>query len=221
MRQWRASTGRGCAPFARLEGMQEFNGRSIWAVGRNYGAHAKELGNEVPDSPMIFLKSGATAVAPGVVQLPDFSSDVHHEVELALRFGADFQFDAVGVALDLTARDLQNVLKEKKHPWTLAKSFRGSCPLSGFRPLQLERNQQFRVQLWINDVLRQDGHTKDLIFQPEVLREHVLRHFPVEPGDVLLTGTPSGVAKLEPGDRARARVTLNASWTVEAEWSFT
>src|SRR5207253_2770887 len=107
--------------------------RNIWAIGRNYAEHAKELGNEVPSEPLIFLKAGSTAVFNTVeFAIPTWATDVHHEVELALKFNDQLKIDKAAVALDLTERSLQQKLKAKGSPWTLAKSFTNSCPLSDF-----------------------------------------------------------------------------------------
>ncbi|MCM2281364.1 MAG: fumarylacetoacetate hydrolase family protein [Bdellovibrionaceae bacterium] len=196
----------------------------IWAVGRNYADHAKELGHTAPAAsgePMIFLKAGACAVASGQdIRLPDWSTDVHHECEIALRLGADLRFSDLALALDLTARDAQVRLKAAGHPWTLAKSFRDSCPLG--RPVPLSSLPggpsallELRFTLKVNGQLRQVGHTKDMIFPPETLLTYILERFPVRPGDWLLTGTPAGVARIESGDRLEAEIEglCREAWT--------
>jgi acylpyruvate hydrolase len=194
----------------------------IWAVGRNYADHAKELGNAVPEKtsePMIFLKGGGTIVPEGMlIHLPSWSNDVHHECELAFQFGDNLEFSHVTVALDLTARDVQAKLKAASHPWTLAKSFRDSCPLG--KPIALnslakpieELNFSFKV----NGEIRQKGSPKQMIHSVNRLREYLVERFPVLPGDWLLTGTPAGVAQLRSGDRLEATIesVYTASWTV-------
>ncbi len=189
---------------------------NIWAVGRNYRDHAKELGNTVPSKPMIFLKSGSTIEAGQICELWNGSNDIHHEIEIALRFGSpassrevsqdlpkDLHFDAAALALDLTARDHQARLKSEGHPWTLAKSFRGSCPLGRFIEIPAQV-PHFEFELSVNGAVRQHGSTKDMVFDFETLRRYVLENFPVVPGDLLLTGTPAGVSRLASGDRAEA-----------------
>lgn len=199
---------------------------NIWAVGRNYGAHAKELGNDVPTTPLVFLKAGSTAVAEGPVDLASkLSQDIHHEVEIALRFGphrdghGHLFFEAAGLALDLTARDIQTRLKNAGQPWTLAKSFRESCPLSRFVSLP-QQTPDFQFLLTVNGETRQSGDTRDMVFSFETMRRYVQENFPVEPGDVLLTGTPSGVARLQAGDRAKASFRSSLGHELVAEWVF-
>lgn len=197
---------------------------NIWAVGRNYADHAKEMGSAVPTpsgEPMIFLKAGSSVVAGGVViHLPRWSDDVHHEVEIALRFGPTLEFTEFALALDLTARDVQAKLKAAGHPWTLAKSFKDSCALGSAIPLThlnggLKGLERLRFHLRVNGELRQTGQPADMIFKPHTLREYVLERFPVVPGDWLLTGTPAGVSKISNGDRLEAEIEgySKASWT--------
>ncbi len=182
--------------------------RNIWAIGRNYAEHAKELGNEVPTEPLIFLKAGSTAVMNTAdFALPNWATDVHHEVELALLFDDQLKIHKAAVALDLTERTLQAKLKAKGSPWTLAKSFTNSCPLSDFFPVSsLEELAKLDISLTVNGDLRQKGNTSQMVFSLEKQIEYVKAHFPVCPGDVLLTGTPSGVAALKPGDALVAEI---------------
>ncbi|HEX4924745.1 MAG TPA: fumarylacetoacetate hydrolase family protein [Bdellovibrionales bacterium] len=180
------------------------NIRNIWAIGRNYGAHAKELGNSLPEKPLVFLKAGSSALESGqTLALPPWSSQIHHEVELALEFGPDLSnpFPIVRglVAVDLTARDIQDEAKKKGLPWTQAKSFKGAC-LLGSRFDVKTTPENLSLILTVNGERRQHGHIRDMIFPIPVLVKHVLEYFPVCPGDLLLTGTPSGVGPLEDGD---------------------
>ncbi len=191
--------------------------RNVWAVGRNYSEHARELGNAAPSpqaEPMIFLKAGSGVVTDrGTFQLPGFSADVHHELEVAFRFGPNGEFDAVTLAIDLTARDLQNKLKSQGHPWTLAKSFRDACLMGP--PVTLPQNlEDITFELKINGERRQAGNTRDMIHAPEKLRRYVLERFPVVEGDYLLTGTPAGVGPVRAGDHLEAEIpgVLKASW---------
>ena len=195
---------------------------NIWAVGRNYADHAKELANQVPQSsenPMIFLKAGSSIVEEASFALPAFSNDIHHELEIALQFDHTLHFSHLTLALDLTARDIQEKLKQKAHPWTLAKSFRSACPIGPLLPIPTGLDlQNLRFTLKVNGRIRQSGSTRDMIFGAETLRQYVVERFPVMPGDLLLTGTPAGVARLKPGDSLEGEITdhLKTSWQVRA-----
>lgn len=182
--------------------------QNIWAVGRNYADHAKELGNEVPSEPMLFLKAGSSAtLAAKEIHLPEWATEIHHEVELALQFDENLQIDEACIALDLTERNKQNQLKSKGHPWTLAKSFKESCPLSSFFAVgDLEDLKNLEIILKINGEIRQKGNTAQMIFGYEKLIDFVRLHFPVIPGDLLLTGTPAGVGPIRRGDVLEAEI---------------
>ncbi|HVK60854.1 MAG TPA: fumarylacetoacetate hydrolase family protein [Bdellovibrionales bacterium] len=195
--------------------------RNIWAIGRNYGAHAKELGNAVPEKdsdPMVFLKAGSSIVENGgAIRLPSFTDDIHHECEVALVFGADLQFSHITVALDLTARDTQHKLKSAGHPWTLAKSFKDSTALGPLVPLDKKVDLQgLKFGLTVNGETRQTGTTSDMIHSAEKLRRYVIDRFPVVEGDLLLTGTPTGVARIQSGDQMAAQIEgiVQANWSV-------
>jgi acylpyruvate hydrolase len=201
---------------------------NIWAVGRNYADHAKELGHATPEShsdPMIFLKAGSTIVENGeTFSLPRFSHDVHHECEIALQFAnverGHVEFSHITVALDLTARDIQNELKKKAHPWTLAKSFKSSCPIGPLTPLAHGLDlQNLHFALSVNGQIRQRGASSDMIHSIEKVAKYVLAHFPVRSGDLLLTGTPAGVAPLHRGDRISAEIegVTRAEWNVSKD----
>ncbi|HEY8271059.1 MAG TPA: fumarylacetoacetate hydrolase family protein [Pseudobdellovibrionaceae bacterium] len=186
--------------------------RNIWAVGRNYAEHAQELDNEIPNQtdsePMVFLKAGSTAVINSKeFKIPAWAQNVHHEIELALQFNEHLKIDKAALALDLTERTWQQKLKAKGSPWTLAKSFTNSCPLSDFFTVDsLEELKNLNFSLTVNGELRQKGNTSQMIFPVPQLVEYILLHFPVCPGDLLLTGTPSGVAALQRGDQLVAEL---------------
>ena len=199
--------------------------RNIWAVGRNYKKHAEEMGAAIPAEPMVFLKAGSSATFQRDVPLFSRSTDLHHELEIALRFGSTpdadgrLQFDGAAVGIDFTARDIQAELKKNSHPWTLAKSFRYSCPLSAFVALPA-KIPHFKFELTVNGEVRQKGDTHDMIFDFETLRRYVYDNFPVEPGDLLLTGTPEGVSAVKPGDKASAGFKSEGGHEVRMEWVF-
>ena len=190
--------------------------RNIWCVGRNFREHTKELGNPIPSEPFFFLKAGSCALAPGEpIQLPSFSSHIDYEVEIALQFNERLQIERGCLALDLTARDFQKKAKEQGLPWTLSKSFAGSCPLGPFFPLSEELHDRV-FELHVNGALVQKGHRDEMVFKPRALIPALLAKFPVQPGDLLLTGTPSGTSKAHPGDRVVARISglSEALWIV-------
>ncbi len=202
--------------------------QNIWAVGRNYSEHIRELGNstvEAPKTPMIFLKAGSCVVPNGEsFELPHFTTDIHHEVEIALRFGPDLKIDAFTIALDLTAREIQNALKANKHPWTLAKSFKNAAPLGPWHvfsksaePSDHPELQDLQFSLHVNGVLRQKASSKDMIFNMQSICDYLRKTFPVVPGDVVFTGTPEGVAKILPNDILKAEIThfIKAQWSVK------
>lgn len=193
--------------------------QNIWCVGRNYAEHAKELGNEVPTEPFFFLKAGSTATLNAKeILLPYWVEELHHEVELALQFDENLQIDEACIALDLTDREKQNQLKAKGHPWTLAKSFKGSCPISGFFPVNdLEELKNLEISLKINGEYRQQGNTNQFVFPLEKLIDFARQHFPIMPGDLLLTGTPAGVGPFKKGDVLEAEIKgkMHHSWTVK------
>ena len=195
--------------------------RNIWAIGRNYADHAKELGNAIPTRPLIFLKAGSSATVNSTeIELPHWTVDVHHEVELALKFNSHLQIVEGAVALDLTERNFQNEAKKAGQPWTLAKSFHNACAVSSFFQVKkLEDLKDLRLRLWVNDELRQDGRTSQMIFPVDQILDYVNEHFPVCTGDLLLTGTPAGVGPLKEGDRVKAEIEglITHSWTVRKQ----
>lgn len=207
----------------------EFPIGKVVCVGRNYAEHAKELNNPVPAEPLLFIKP-ATSVVPmaETVCLPKDRGEVHYELELAILIGKPLcnaepsqvvgAIAGVGLAFDLTLRGLQAELKEKGHPWEKAKSFDGACPLSGFvSPDKLPMLTQSGFQLWLDGALRQDGNTRDMLMPVSDLLAYCSRFFTLEPGDVVLTGTPKGVGALSPGQRFEVRLesVLKVSGQVE------
>ncbi|TLM65294.1 MAG: fumarylacetoacetate hydrolase family protein [Deltaproteobacteria bacterium] len=190
----------------------------IVCVARNYAEHARELGNPVPDSAVLFIKPAGTIVADGgTVLIPSYSSDCHHEIELAVLIGrtgkAIAEAEALdfvagfGVALDLTLRDVQAGLKAKGLPWEIAKAFDTSCPLSAFVPAAAVADpQRLRLRLLVNGEVRQEGTTADMLRPVARLISEASTYFTLEAGDILLTGTPSGVGPIRNGDRLEATI---------------
>ena len=188
----------------------------VVCVGRNYAEHAKELNNPMPTEPLLFMKPASSLVPLSEpITLKDGFGSVHYETEIAVLIGekltnvseseAAASLAGVGVALDLTLRELQSKLKEKGHPWEKAKGFDGSCPLSAFVPAQnITDWQDIPVQLHINDELRQDGNSAQMLNGILSLLAYISTFFTLEPGDVVITGTPAGVGQLESGMMLKA-----------------
>jgi len=188
----------------------------IVCVGQNYVEHIEELGSIPAGHPLFFTKPPSSLVSPpDPIVLPPWTADVHHEVELALVIGerckglhpedCDGVIGRYGLALDLTARDVQSAAKKKGHPWAVAKGFDTACPVSEVLPFtSIEDLSDVRLRLWVGDELRQDGSTALMIYDIRRLLCDASRFFTLQPGDLLLTGTPKGVARLEVGDRVQA-----------------
>lgn len=187
----------------------------IVCVGRNYEAHAAEMGAERPSEPMLFLKP-STALLPGggVVRLPPWSDEVHHELELVVRMGERLQaatveeagraVDAWGVGLDLTARDVQSRAKQAGHPWAVAKGWDGSAPVSDLLPAAEVDLGAVPLRLTVGGSVRQEGSTAAMLWPVAELVAFASSRFTLEPGDLVFTGTPEGVGPLRSGDRLEA-----------------
>lgn len=187
---------------------------NIWGVGRNYANHAKEMNAPVPIEPLIFLKSGACMSDSADILLPKFSQDIHHEAELAVRIGQNLKPTHLTLALDLTARDLQAKAKSAGQPWTLSKSFIQSCPVGPWTLLPPTGLKGLKFHLKVNGALRQTGNANDMIFSIDAILAYLISHFPVMPGDVILTGTPEGVGPVRSGDILEGEIEgiLNTRW---------
>lgn len=181
------------------------------AIGRNYAEHIKELNNATPKEPFFFLKPTTSYLASGgSVEIPS-GILAHYEVELGVVIGktgrnilpSDAQNYIAGYALavDMTARNLQDVVKKKGHPWSAAKGFDTFTPIGDFIPKnKIPDPDNLKLTLKIGDALKQNGHTSDMLFKIPRLLQHVSSIMTLEEGDLLLTGTPSGVGPLNPGD---------------------
>lgn len=176
--------------------------RTIYCVGRNYALHAKELGNEVPSIPLIFLKpASAVLLTGGTLRLPAQSARVDHEVELVVGI-AQGGTRRYAVGIDFTARDLQAKAKKAGEPWTLSKGFKGFAALGPF----VEAAPPFRFELSVNGQVRQKGDTGAMVFPIDALLSYIDETFGLGEGDLVYTGTPAGVAPLSRGDRVRAQL---------------
>jgi len=182
----------------------------IVCVGRNYAEHAKELNNPIPTEPILFIKPESSAVSLNDdLSIP--GSDCHYETEIAILIGASLTaaneaeakaaIVGVGLGLDLTRRALQSKLKEKSHPWEIAKSFDGACPLTDFaKSDQFPDLTNLQFSLYINEELKQSGNSEDMLNPVVPLIAHMSKYFTLKPGDIVLTGTPKGVGELRSGD---------------------
>ncbi|KAF9002610.1 hypothetical protein BDZ89DRAFT_1105200 [Hymenopellis radicata] len=195
------------------------HGKKIVAIGRNYAEHVKELSNAMPPEPFFFTKPTTSYVASGGVVLIPPGIDAHHEVELGLVIGkggrdipqANAQAHIAGYALavDMTARNLQNQVKKKGLPWSAAKGFDTFTPIGPF----IEKTssidpQNLALVLSINGETKQSGLTSDMIFRIPRLIEHISSIMTLEEGDLVLTGTPSGVGPVKPGDKVECTLAI-------------
>jgi 2-keto-4-pentenoate hydratase/2-oxohepta-3-ene-1,7-dioic acid hydratase in catechol pathway len=187
------------------------NIRNVYCVGRNYKLHAEELGNAVPDEPMIFMKPSHAVVALNseTLQLPATKGEVHYEAELVIQIGRDYEpgmavdelVDAYAFGIDFTLRDVQTVIKKKGHPWTAAKGFKNSAPITAFQPFPgaqalLEKD----FTLTKNGAEVQRGNIRNMIFSLQDIVDYVGHHYGLGSGDVIFTGTPEGVGPTAEGD---------------------
>lgn len=188
----------------------------VFAIGRNYVDHAKELNNPVPEEPMFFMKPDTALVKNNKPFFyPEFTHDLHYETEIVLKFSrvgkhikekfASRYFTEIGIGIDFTARDIQQRCRQQGLPWEIAKSFDGSAPISSFVSKENYpdlKNLNFHLDL--NGVTVQKGNTKDMIFPFERIISHVSQYVTIKMGDLMFTGTPAGVGSVKIGDRLQA-----------------
>lgn len=183
----------------------------IIAVGRNYPAHAQELNNQIPEFPVLFLKPD-TAILKSNQPFyhPDFSTNIHYEVELVVKISKEGKYiqkkfahkyyEEIGLGIDFTARDLQNKLKEQGLPWEIAKSFDNSAPISSFLSVSELDISNLNFSLYVNNELKQTGNSAQMLFTIETIIEYASQFFTLKKGDLIYTGTPAGVGKINIGD---------------------
>lgn len=184
----------------------------IICIGRNYVDHAKELDNPVPQEPVVFMKPDSAILQSGKpFFIPSFTQDVHHELEVVVKItkvGKHIQkkfarkyYDSITVGIDFTARDLQAKLKGKGLPWEKAKAFDGSAPIGKFISLQDHQNMEdISFSMTKNGAIIQQGNTKDMLFSIDSIIAYVSKYFTLKIGDLIFTGTPAGVGKVEIGE---------------------
>ncbi|MCL4144414.1 UNVERIFIED_CONTAM: hypothetical protein GTU68_010326 [Idotea baltica] len=187
----------------------------IFCIGRNYVEHAKELNNEVPTKPLIFSKGNNALLRNDAdFYYPNFSKDVHFETELVIKICkkgkhieeefAHKYFEEISVGLDITARDIQNELKSKGHPWEMAKSFDHAAPIGKFITKSDLDIDNLDFSLLKNGELQQEGNTSNMIFKVHYLIHYLSTFFTLQKGDLIYTGTPKGVGPLQIGDKLEA-----------------
>lgn len=190
----------------------------IICIGRNYAEHAKELNNPVPKEPVFFMKP-ETALLPknNPFVYPSFSKDVHHEVEIVLKVNrvgkhieerfAHKYFNEIAVGVDFTARDIQQQCKENGMPWEKAKGFDGSAPTSKFVKIdQFKDINSLNFSLTINGELKQEGNTKDMLFNFKQIIAYISQFVTLKTGDLIYTGTPAGVSPVQINDKIKCYI---------------
>lgn len=190
----------------------------IICIGRNYAEHIKELNNERPDEPVIFTKPDTAILKDGeAFYYPDFSSDIHHEVEIIVKINkmgknieekfAHKYYDEVGIGIDFTARDIQSKLKSKGLPWDLAKGFNGSAPISEFvSKSKFPDLKNLNFNLLVNGEEKQVGNTSMMLYPIDTIIAFVSKYFTLKVGDIIFTGTPAGVGAVKVGDKLEAAI---------------
>ncbi len=193
----------------------------IFCIGRNYAAHAKELNNPIPDEPVIFMKPPTALLKDNqAFYIPEFTQDVHYELEIVLRVSkkgkaiepqyASRYYDMVSLGIDFTARDIQQKCKDKGLPWEKAKAFDHSAVIGTFQQLTEEmRENGITFELHKNGQIKQKGDTKLMLFNFDDIIHHVSKYFTLQEGDLIYTGTPAGVGPIEMGDQLKGYMNGN------------
>jgi acylpyruvate hydrolase len=185
----------------------------IIAIGRNYVAHIEELKNETPSDPVIFCKPDTAVLKDNApFYHPDFSQDIHHEVEVLLKISKEGKniapqfahkyYEEIGLGIDFTARDLQAKQKAKGLPWEIAKAFNDSAPISEFVPKSDYPDlKNLNFHLLVNGEMRQQGNTNLMLYDFDTIIAYISKFFTLKKGDIIFTGTPAGVSAVKIGDR--------------------
>lgn len=201
----------------------------IFCVGRNYSDHAKELGNAVPDEPVIFMKPKSALLQPHTpFYYPEFTNELHYECELVLRISkngkyiqekfASKYYDAVSVGIDFTARDIQDELKSKGLPWEKAKAWDNSAVVGKWIPLaNIKNKKEINFSLKKNKEVVQEGNSLDMIFDFDYIVSHISNFFSVNIGDLIFTGTPKGVGEIVVGDELEGFIDQESLLSLEVK----
>jgi len=198
----------------------------VFCLGKNYARHAAEMKSDVPDKPVVFMKPSSAIVHSGAkVRIPPMTNNFHHETEIFFVIGKEGRDIArgdsrsylvgVGVGLDLTLRDVQDELKSKGNPWLISKGFDGSAPISSAVPVDGLDFDSLQLELTVNGQPRQRGSYKNTIFKIEDVVSFISQLFTLERGDLIFTGTPEGVSKLQRGDKLHAELVGHVSLDIE------
>jgi fumarylpyruvate hydrolase len=193
----------------------------IFAIGQNYVEHNKELNSKNPSEPVVFMKPDTSLLKNNKpFYIPDFTNELHYETELIIKFNrlgknidsifANRYYAEIGLGIDFTARDLQRKLKTEGKPWEISKAFDNSAVIGNFLPVtELGEVQNIQFRLDLNGKTVQNGNSSDMIFKINELVAYVSRFFTIKIGDLLFTGTPAGVGKVEVGDRLEGYIFNN------------
>ena len=201
----------------------------IICIGRNYVKHIEELQNERPDEPVVFLKpDSAILLKQHPFVIPEFSDDVHHEVEILVKINkvgkyiepkfAPNYYDEIGLGIDFTARDLQSKLKEKGLPWEKSKAFDGSAVIGEFLPKKdFNSLENINFELINNGKVVQSGNTSHMLWKIDELISHVSQFFTLKKGDIIFTGTPEGVSAVKPNDILEGYIENKKSFRIQVK----
>ncbi len=201
----------------------------IICVGRNYAAHIEELDSERPKEPVLFLKpDSAVILKNNPFIIPEFSNDVHYEVEVLVKIKkigkyidqkfAHKYYDEIGLGIDFTARDVQQQLKDKGLPWEKAKAFDGAALLGNFLSKKEFKNvDDLHFQLSQNGEVKQNGHTALMLWKIDALIEYISKYFTLKIGDIIFTGTPAGVGKVNPNDELKGFLEEKELFTIKVK----
>ena len=189
---------------------EKFPVNHVYCVGRNYAAHAKEMGSDERKPPFFFIKPNWT-ITTGDVKYPKYTDDLQHEVELVVAVGEDMSVFGFAVGVDLTRRDVQGIAKESGKPWFSGKSFVGSAPISDIIPIKdSDRLSDLELKLKVNGELRQSASCSEMIWSPKEILCEMAADIPLGQGDLIFTGTPAGVGRIRSGDMIEATITDRA-----------
>lgn len=199
----------------------------IFCVGRNFAAHADELGNNIPDEPVIFMKPKSALLQPHApFYYPEFTNELHYECELVLRISkngkyiqdkfAGKYYDAITTGIDFTARDIQNELKTKGLPWEKAKAWDNSAVIGKWTPLtEIKNRREIDFSLYKNKELVQQGNSSQMIYDFDSIVSYISNFFSVNIGDVIFTGTPAGVGEVVVGDELEGTLENESMFKLE------